>query len=232
MGITQQIGASSLIKPGVIDNTAARPASPYEGQVIFQKDTDQLLVWNGTAWVIPNSPAQNPMGLELITTATCSTGGTASGGVITIGSAVGSVTVANAFSATYDNYKIVVSGGATSAQTSISMVLGASAGSYYGIYSYASYSVGTPLAAMINNATSFIYAGGADIALINCNIELQNPFLAKYTNIQALTVNYANNRGHAVGEHEIATSYTAFTLTPFTGTLTGGTIRIYGYRNS
>jgi len=51
MGISQQIGASSLIKPGVIDNTAARPASPYEGQVIFQKDTDQLLVWNGTAWV-------------------------------------------------------------------------------------------------------------------------------------------------------------------------------------
>ena len=50
MGITQNIGASSLIKPGVIDNTAARPASPYEGQVIFQKDTDQLLVWNGTAW--------------------------------------------------------------------------------------------------------------------------------------------------------------------------------------
>lgn len=50
MGITQQIGASSLIKPGVIDNTAARPASPYEGQVIFQKDTDQVLYWNGSGW--------------------------------------------------------------------------------------------------------------------------------------------------------------------------------------
>ena len=50
MGITQQIGASSLIKPGVIDNTAARPALPYEGQVIYQKDTDAVLVWNGTAW--------------------------------------------------------------------------------------------------------------------------------------------------------------------------------------
>ena len=219
MGITQQIGASSLIKPGVIDNTAARPASPYEGQVIFQKDTDQLLVWNGTAWVIPNSPAQNPQGLEFIKSQT-------------IGSGVSSVTVSDAFSATYDNYKIVVSGGATSAQTSISMVLGASVSTYYGIYLYASYSVGTPLAAMINGATSFIYAGGADIALIDCNIELQNPFLAKYTNIQALTVNYGNNRGHAVGEHETATSYTAFTLAPFTGTLTGGTIRVYGYRNS
>jgi len=50
MGISQQIGASSLIKPGVIDSSAARPASPYEGQVIFQKDTDAVLVWNGTAW--------------------------------------------------------------------------------------------------------------------------------------------------------------------------------------
>ena len=51
MGISQQIGASSLIKPGVIDNTAARPASPYEGQVIFQKDTNELLVFDGSAWV-------------------------------------------------------------------------------------------------------------------------------------------------------------------------------------
>ena len=52
MPITSQIGSSSLIKPGVIDSAATRPASPYEGQVIFQKDTDQLLVWNGTAWVV------------------------------------------------------------------------------------------------------------------------------------------------------------------------------------
>jgi hypothetical protein len=55
MGITQQIGASSLIKPGVIDNAAARPASPYEGQVIFQKDTDQLLIWDGSAWYPPKN---------------------------------------------------------------------------------------------------------------------------------------------------------------------------------
>jgi len=95
MGITQQIGASSLIKPGVIDNTAARPASPFEGQVIFQKDTDQLLVWNGTAWVIPNSPAQNPTGLELITTATFSA--TATKISLPIGT----------FTTTYDSYRIV-----------------------------------------------------------------------------------------------------------------------------
>jgi hypothetical protein len=71
MGITQQIGASSIIKPGVIDNTAARPASPYEGQVIFQKDTDQLLVWNGTAWVMAID-TDTPPGLQLIAGATFS----------------------------------------------------------------------------------------------------------------------------------------------------------------
>jgi len=217
MGISQQIGATSLIKPGVIDSSAARPASPYEGQVIFQKDTDQLLVWNGTAWVIPNSPAQNPTGLELIKSQT-------------IGSGVSSVTVSDAFSATYDNYKIVISGGATSAQTSISLVLGSSTGTYYGIFLYGNYSTGGTAGAAINNASSFIYAAGADIAIINCNIELQNPFLAKYTNIQALTVNYLTNRGSAIGEHETASSFTAFTLAPYTGTLTGGTIYVYGYR--
>ena len=84
MGITQQIGASSLIRPGVIDNTAARPASPYEGQVIFQKDTDQLLVWNGTAWVIPNQTTQNPEGLELVKTQT-------------IGTSVSSISVTSVF---------------------------------------------------------------------------------------------------------------------------------------
>lgn len=69
MGITQQIGASSLIKPGVIDNTAARPASPYEGQVIFQKDTDAVLVWNGTAWYPNWNQAWGQVGYSSSTTA-------------------------------------------------------------------------------------------------------------------------------------------------------------------
>ena len=49
MGITQQIGASSLIKPGVC-TSSTRPASPYNGQTIFETDTNKTLVWNGTAW--------------------------------------------------------------------------------------------------------------------------------------------------------------------------------------
>jgi hypothetical protein len=236
MGISQQIGASSLIKPGVIDSSAARPASPYEGQVIFQKDTDQLLVWNGTAWVIPNSPAQNPDGLELITTCTVTSAGgtaaTASGGVVTIGAGNTSFTVDNAFSANYDNYKIVVAGGTSSTQDSLKFEIGGSAGSYYGTFLYSNYTTNTPNAAGINNGSSFLYAGGTNIHQVIMNLEVQSPFLAKHTYIQALSVIYQNAYGHAVCDHEVASSYTSFKITPASGTITGGTLRVYGYRNS
>ena len=73
MGISQQIGASSLIKPGVIDNTAARPASPYEGQVIFQKDTDLVYLWNGTAWVeVVSALTKAPRGIMTYASVTTS----------------------------------------------------------------------------------------------------------------------------------------------------------------
>jgi hypothetical protein len=51
MGITNTIPPSRLIQPGVIDNAAARPASPYEGQAVYQKDTDAVLVYDGATWI-------------------------------------------------------------------------------------------------------------------------------------------------------------------------------------
>ena len=56
MGISQQIGSSSLSKPGVC-TSSTRPATPYEGQMIYETDTDKVLVYNGTAWIFPNSAA-------------------------------------------------------------------------------------------------------------------------------------------------------------------------------
>jgi len=37
------------LRPGVCLSTA-RPASPFEGQMIYETDTDVLAIWNGTAW--------------------------------------------------------------------------------------------------------------------------------------------------------------------------------------
>ena len=49
MGITQQSAAARLIQPGVCTSTT-RPASPFEGQYIYETDTDKTLFWNGSAW--------------------------------------------------------------------------------------------------------------------------------------------------------------------------------------
>jgi len=235
MGITNQVGASSLIKPGVIDNTAARPASPFEGQVIFQKDTDQLLVWNGTAWVIPNSPAQNPQGLELVTTATCTSGGTASGGVVTIGSAQSSVVIGNAFSSTYNNYRIVTNGIVFSTLgAAVYLKLSGSTGStYYGnmIYNVPTSSAIGGVSAANGTSNGLFLMTSSQTTATDSDGTLTNPFLSSVSNFFG---NYSGRsyNGQMSSHDNNAASSTGFTIAPSSGTMTGGTIRVYGYRNS
>ena len=46
MGLDAGYGIGSL-KPGVC-TSSTRPASPYDGQVIYENDTNRTLVWNGS----------------------------------------------------------------------------------------------------------------------------------------------------------------------------------------
>ena len=48
MGISAGQGIGS-VKAGVC-TSSTRPSNPYEGQQIYETDTDKILVWNGTAW--------------------------------------------------------------------------------------------------------------------------------------------------------------------------------------
>ena len=52
MPIGRYQATSALARPGVIPNAAARPASPYEGQVVYQTDTNQTFVWDGSTWTL------------------------------------------------------------------------------------------------------------------------------------------------------------------------------------
>lgn len=53
MAISSALGTGSLT-PGVC-TSSTRPTAPFEGQLVYETDTDRVLIWNNSAWVMPNS---------------------------------------------------------------------------------------------------------------------------------------------------------------------------------
>lgn len=148
----------------------------------------------------------------------------------TIGSAVSSVEVTGAFSSTYDVYKIVISGGVSStAGTDLSMKLGSSTTGYYCGTGVTAFSGGGFSTASDNNASQWTRPGNGTSASLKFDVDLINPFLAKETILMGFWITN-NAGGYTAGFHNVATSYTSFTITPSSGTLTGGEIRVYGYK--
>lgn len=146
----------------------------------------------------------------------------------TIGTGVSSITVTNAFSATYENYKIVVSGGTATTGLNTHMFLGASATQYYAGLNFTTFATSAPSNFGANNLTTWPYVGYFDTNGHRVTIDVINPFLAKYTTFNGPYIS-VNAAGHVAGVHNVATSYTDFTLSSPGGTVTGGTIYVYGY---
>jgi hypothetical protein len=192
-------------------DTPARLAVGTNGQVL----TANSSAATGLAWATPAGA------LTLVTAQT-------------IGSAVSSVTVTSAFSATYDNYLIIVSGGVGSADANIALTLGAASSGYKYAGIYMLYSSSTVNGENSNGAASFPRAARGTTKSIDGEITLKNPFNTKRTTAQWRVASAEDGQLWAIGGGVLddATSYTAFTLTPASGTLTGGTIRVYGYQNS
>jgi hypothetical protein len=151
----------------------------------------------------------------------------------TIGTTVSSVPVTDVFSSTYDNYKITVSGGVGSTNENLSIILGATTTGYYYGLSGRNYAGGAN-GAEGANAASFLLAGNFDTGSLNLSCELMQPNLTKKTFLIGNYVGIATgaSANFFAGFLNNSTSYTGFTITPAAGTLTGGTIRVYGYTNS
>jgi hypothetical protein len=147
----------------------------------------------------------------------------------TIGTGVSSVTVTNAFSAEYDAYKIVVTGGVGSSSTELRFRLGAVTSGYRFVFVYTAYG-SSVLAVASSTATSVEYTGTSTTSSLGANIEVQNPFLPDHTFVQSATAT-SGFAGTTSGSLETTTSYTDFTIFIGAGTITGGTIRVYGYKN-
>jgi hypothetical protein len=157
-------------------------------------------------------------GLTLITTAT-------------IGTAVSNVTVTNCFSSAYQNYRIVLSGGVGSTQTTLRCQLNGVTTGWYSGQVYQIFGGSTGGAQVSNNTNA--YFGFATPTSLSGVIDICNPnqALAKY--MTGLAVEMATNGSiSVVGGYNASTAQsTDFIFFPNSGTITGGTIRIYGYKN-
>jgi hypothetical protein len=147
-----------------------------------------------------------------------------------IGTTVGSVTVTDAFSATYDNYFITLNGGVASTNNNIRLTLGATATGYKYNLIYAPYG-GSIAIETTATGTYLSSAASGSTTTLQGNFFLQSPFLTQITPYRSQYLT-ASESGAVEGLLNNTTSYTAFTLTASTGTMTGGTIRVYGYQNS
>jgi hypothetical protein len=193
-----------------------------EGQLCYLSSTNVVQYYDGAAWATVGPAAAPTSGLTLITAQT-------------IGSAVSSVTVSGAFSATYDFYKITVTGGTGSVNDAqLGLQLGATTTGYNNAFPGATYSpdaTGSYNGNSTDNGSSFLAVGRIFTDGLNLNMEVNAPFLAKRTVVSGNFVSDTVGRIYS-GVLKNTTSYTAFTIIPSSGTLTGGTVRVYGYSNS
>jgi hypothetical protein len=214
--------------PGSIDNftdplsNSALSSPSHAGQHSDLNDAvEKIETYMGLVKVIPTGATNGTVGAT---------------GTVTIGNAVSSVTVSGAFSSLYDAYKIVISGGTGSVAMDLQLSLTGSSTGYYSGLMYVAYgSIGTVNAQGVGsgNAASWIYAGNGGTSTLGMNVDLNGPYLAKVTGMSGgdVVVNTSGSVAFTSGFHNVATSYTGFTVTASTGTMTGGTIRVYGYRN-
>jgi hypothetical protein len=204
---------------GVYAGTAARSSailSPSEGQVSYRTDDDIVEVYNGTAWT-PIAPTNS--GLIHIETVSFS--------------ASSSESLNNVFSSTYDNYKILIKGLAT---TTINFRLRAAGSDNSTANSYVLQLLrGDGAAAVASRTTSTLWQSAffGNTLMNSAAIDIFNPFLATATSIQIFNTRETSSALLDLhgGTHNQTVSYDGFTIAPNSGTMTG-LVSVYGYRKS
>lgn len=142
-----------------------------------------------------------------------------------------SVTVSNAFSSTYDNYRIIFTNLGGNAGNSAFMTINGSAGTtYYWAGRYWPYS-GAIGDAQSGGASATGFWLGILGSGLSGSFDIQSPYTLTTTKLngQSESVSYANVFS---GFDSATTQSSGFTITLAAGTLTAGNIAVYGYRKA
>ena len=149
----------------------------------------------------------------------------------TIGTAVATVTTGTVFSSDFDNYRVIIRGVKSSTTSDLLINFGGTTTGYYGSAFYDNYNGAVTGTNRRNNGAN-LYIGGVETALGEqvISMDIANPFIAMSTSING---GYYGNgySGWFGGTQANSTSFTTLTVRPAAGTITGGTITVYGYRS-
>jgi hypothetical protein len=227
MGIDSAYGVGS-VRPGVC-TSSTRPASPFDGQVISETDTDQLKVYNGTSWIgvgglVPMVPTSVAVG---------SGTGTANAlGQVTF-SGASSVSLNGVFTSAYRNYKMVCQY-TVSTSTDTRLRLRAAGSDNSTASSYVTQSnISSNNTVSPDDATNTSAAINFNATTTLTNVvteEFFNPQIAAATVFIGSAMNNTNGGYFTLsgGTHNETVSYDGFTLFGASGTMSG-TISVYGY---
>ena len=158
----------------------------------------------------------------------------------TIGSGVSSVAVTGAFNSDYYAYRVVINNvtmSATGAATVIYCKMHDGTSPVNSNYNFglARIDIASSAIAGVGVAlgTNGILVGRGTGDKFGTSFDIINPNLATHTIFPQIGgVNVSTGYMYSgAGMHQTSTAYTAFQIAPDTGTLTGGTIAVYGYRN-
>jgi hypothetical protein len=244
--------AGSLILPqydaGILYFTSASAAIFYD---YIQTGATSPLTTKGDIWGYSTSDARIPIGTngDVLTADSTQTLGLkwatpATSALTLISSTTFSSSSAHSvndvFSATYDNYLILINVDSASTGASLNMRLRVSGSdnsnsNYYWVY-YGISATSTTLDPGNSNGTAtqwnIGYSDDTNGSMETINI--RNPYLSLVTSFNNSYTGIEDNNVypyHGGGRTTVTTSYTGFTIFPTSGTISGK-VRVYGYANS
>jgi hypothetical protein len=222
MPFSSVLGSSSVIKPGVCTSTT-RPTVPYEGQLIYETDTDRVAAYNGSAWVYTHSS-----GLVFITGATFT--------------AVTSFSLPQGtFSSNYANYKMNITLTACTSDADFTVRLRTSGtDNTSALYDYALLGLGTTTTSNSQSGgqTSFAF-GETDVAnvrsiynfdIFNPNLALRTSLLGSYAYVPKSPTDLIGRTGY--WQFNGTTVFDSLSFISSVASSVSGTYRVYGYADS
>jgi len=209
-------GSDKGMRPGVCLSTN-RPATPYDGMVIYETDTDKALVYNGTGWVFLSTSRANPVGIDLIAT----------------GSFTSQTTVSlpnSTFTSTYKNYRIIFQSNLQS--STLTLRFRASGTDNTGTYSFSRSGVQGNVSSFGDSFINLAY-GWDTTSTHSWELNVYRPVESAHTNLtwvgHSAPANYAgigNTSGYAT--MHATTSFDSLTFISSVSSHLTGTYRVYG----